>query len=181
MLDAEIAKVLEEYRLHFPEDAATVDDLQNLLSIRADVTCRKEFRGHVTCGAIVVDPHGKLLMIHHRTLDKWLFPGGHLEKGDATIRDGALREVSEETGVPISALLGFGNWLDQTPVQIDCHPIPENLSKSEPAHRHFDFRYVFRGSHADLSLQLDEVTDCTWVEARKAPQSVYERLVRFVL
>lgn len=47
-----------------------------LLEARADVTRRKEFRGHATAGAILVNGEGRALFIHHVALDKWLMPGG---------------------------------------------------------------------------------------------------------
>lgn len=47
-------------------------------------------------GGIVFNEHGELLLIHRR--GKWDLPKGKIEKGEA-IKDGAIREVEEETGV----------------------------------------------------------------------------------
>jgi 8-oxo-dGTP pyrophosphatase MutT (NUDIX family) len=47
-------------------------------------------------GGLVFNEHGELLLIHRR--GKWDLPKGKIEKGEA-IKDGAIREVEEETGV----------------------------------------------------------------------------------
>src|ERR1017187_8465662 len=58
--------------------------------------------GHITCTGLVLAPHGeRVLLVHHRRLDRWLLPGGHVEREDAQIGDAARREVIEETGVAL--------------------------------------------------------------------------------
>ncbi|UCG85860.1 MAG: NUDIX domain-containing protein [Gemmatimonadota bacterium] len=41
----------------------------------------------------------RLLLVYRRRLDRWLQPGGHVERGDANVIETACREVLEETGV----------------------------------------------------------------------------------
>lgn len=176
MDEAHITHVLSEYRKRFPEDEKAVAELEQLIRDRADITSRKEFRGHVTCGGIVLGCEGRVLMVHHRILNRWLFPGGHLEPEDMSLRDAASREVVEETGLSKTALGDFHDWLDELPIQIDVHAIPADPKKHEPAHRHFDFRFVFRGSSQALNLSVDEVKDWSWVTPERAPAPVYRRL-----
>jgi len=177
----QIVSVTAAYLARFPGDATALSPLTDLLDDGADVTSRKEFRGHVTCCGIVIDDAGRFLMIRHRILGSWLFPGGHLEGADVDLRAAAMREVSEETGLPGDALRGFGQWFDSAPVQIDCHPIPANPAKGEQAHRHMDFRYVFRGAAGALSPQFEEVTDCGWFDADRIPAEVHARLQQLAL
>ena len=94
--------------------------------------------GHITCTGAVLSPDGNsVLLVHHRRLDRWLLPGGHVEIEDATIGDVARREVVEETG---ATLTGASPVL----AGIDVHPIPPN--KREPLHLHHDLIFAFHAS-----------------------------------
>lgn len=173
-----IVEIAEAYLDRFPEDRRTIDQLRQLIEAGADVTSRKETRGHVTCGGIVVGVDGRILMVHHRILDRWLFPGGQVEPGDASLRESALREIQEETGLTPENIATFGDF-DMIPVHIDCHRIPANPTKGEPDHQHFDFRFIFRGNTAALRTQEEEVLGCEWVSADLAPAPVRDRLRYF--
>src|ERR1700730_5750156 len=74
-----------------------------LLECSPDPFSRDQFTpGHVTCTGLVLAPDDeRLLLVHHRRLDRWLLPGGHVEPDDAAIWHAARREVTEETGVPL--------------------------------------------------------------------------------
>ncbi len=152
---ATLAAYIDEY----PQDKADLGLPLALLDSGAELTSRKEFHGHATAGAVLVNEHGQALFIHHVALDKWLTPGGHLEAKDATLRAAALRELTEETGIPPEAVTLAG----EGPVHIDVHPIPENPAKGEPDHLHIDFRFVFRTTGGELvTLQEEEVSGYTW-------------------
>ncbi|HTA95322.1 MAG TPA: NUDIX domain-containing protein [Verrucomicrobiae bacterium] len=53
--------------------------------------------------AIFVVHDGKILLIHHRKLDKWLPIGGHIEL-DEDPEQAALREAKEESGLDVELL-----------------------------------------------------------------------------
>ncbi len=92
--------------------------------------------GHITCTGVVLSPsRNAVLLVHHKRLDRWLLPGGHVESQDATIAEVARREVIEETG----ALL---DGLKPGLVGVDVHPIPPN--KREPLHLHHDLVFAFQ-------------------------------------
>jgi 8-oxo-dGTP pyrophosphatase MutT (NUDIX family) len=154
-----IRDTLTAYLDQHPEDKDSLTALTGALEHSAEtITSRKEFRGHVTAGALLLRPDGRVLLVEHKALGKWLFPGGHLEDTDETLMDAALRELAEETGIdpelvtPDSAI----------PLHIDVHPIPANPSKDEPDHQHFDFRFLFRTTADVTGLQAEEVLDYSW-------------------
>ncbi|WP_329428935.1 NUDIX domain-containing protein [Streptosporangium sp. NBC_01495] len=156
-----IRTVIGDYLDAYPEEKRSLALALELLDDGADLTTRREFRGHATAGAILADPDGRILHIRHLALDRWLLPGGHLEASDATLLDAALRELAEETGIPAAAVIPAGN----RPIHIDIHPIPANAAKGEPEHRHIDFRFLLRTANAVGRLQTEEVTAAAWREA----------------
>lgn len=50
--------------------------------------------------AVFIAANGRVLLLYHRGLRKWLPPGGHIEPGE-TPDEAARREVREETGLEI--------------------------------------------------------------------------------
>jgi hypothetical protein len=69
--------------------------------------------------------------------------------GTPTSQKVALREASEESGFRQHRCSVLGGLFD-----IDIHPIPANPKKNEPAHEHFDLRYLLELDDA-LPLPLN--------------------------
>lgn len=155
---AHIRATLDEYLDTHPDEKPLFAPLTELLDAEADLTSRKEFRGHVTAGAVLADPDGRILHIRHLALNRWLLPGGHLEAEDDSLLGAAQRELAEETGIPAAVVVPAGHL----PIHIDAHPIPANPAKGEPEHQHFDFRFLFRTSADVVELQAEEVTAAAW-------------------
>ncbi|MFI6941953.1 NUDIX hydrolase [Streptomyces sp. NPDC050418] len=156
-----IRDTLDNYLNAHPDEKQRLVPLSELLDTEADLASRKEFRGHVTAGAILADPIGRILHIRHLALNRWLLPGGHVEPEDDSLLAAAQRELTEETGITASAVSPAGH----RPLHIDAHPIPANPAKDEPDHQHFDFRFLFRTSADVGELQAEEVTAASWREA----------------
>lgn len=151
----------DDYLARHPDEGTRLRRLVAELATGADLTSRSRFRGHVTCGAVLVDGRQRVLHIHHRTLRRWLLPGGHVEAADASLADAALREAHEETGIPVGSLRAFGG---AGTFDIAVHAIPANPGKGEPAHWHFDFRYAFRVvDEPTVRLQFTEVSAYRWL------------------
>jgi 8-oxo-dGTP pyrophosphatase MutT (NUDIX family) len=155
----QIRDTVSAYLVAYPEDAAAMAAVTAALDVGGDLTSRKEFGGHVTASAVLLDRDGRVLLVHHRALDRWLCPGGHLEPGDNSFSAAAGRELSEETGVSADTFEPVG----ATPLHIDVHSIPANDVKEEPDHRHFDFRMLFRMvGEGVLNAQQEEVLGVAW-------------------
>jgi 8-oxo-dGTP pyrophosphatase MutT (NUDIX family) len=104
--------------------------------------------GHITCTGLVVSPAAdRLLLVHHRRLDRWLLPGGHVEPEDAEIWDAARREVIEETGADLLP--------DTVPplVSLDVHGIP--AKGREPYHLHHDLIFLFHALSETVQVSAE--------------------------
>jgi hypothetical protein len=99
----------------------------------ADCFERSCVPGHFTGSAWLVDRTGqRVLLTHHRKLDRWLQLGGHAD-GDGDLAGVALREAEEESG--LTDLVVEPEIFD-----LDRHVIPAR--GNEPEHWHYDVRFV---------------------------------------
>lgn len=155
----DVAQTLAAYEARYGTPRGAADILYHALAAGDPVTSRADIPVHVTCGVVAVRPDGRILQIRHRTLDQWLFPGGHLEADDTSLPGAARRELAEETGIEVTSA---GTATD-VPIDIDVHRVPANHHKGEPEHFHADFRYHVNVPTSDVVLQLDEVTNWRWV------------------
>lgn len=147
-----------------------------------DLQDRRNFDGHVTSSFALLDPtFEKVLMIHHKAFDKWLFPGGHYE-GRVSPRKSALRELEEETGFPINLVSHFDE-LDYVAIDVDTHEIPARPEKNEDAHWHHDFLYLGKAISVllpELQAQVEEVHAAKWISLDEAVLLPDERVVRAI-
>ena len=146
--------LLQSYKTTHPDDPANRERFIKFVEAHPDCLERTLLVGHVTASAWVVDPsRSRVLLVHHRKLDRWLQPGGHVD-GSVDTEASARREVLEETGLSDLAPCG------PLPFDLDIHPIPGH--GQTPAHHHYDVRYAFRLT-ADQPLVLsDESHEVAW-------------------
>ncbi len=168
-----------EYLARNPREAERLEPFRIFLETNApkQVISRKHLAGHVTTSGFLVNDNGEsLLLIHHRKLDRFLQPGGHLED-DPTLLASALREIREEVGLQEEALTLCQP--DHLPCDIDPHRIPAR--GEQPEHWHFDFRYLFRvRPGAEIACQADEVAGADWFgwESEEVRQILPEHVIR---
>ncbi len=98
-----------------------------------------------TATTYIIDK-GRVLLINHRKLKKWLAPGGHLDPNEIP-PEGARREAKEETGLDIEFIPQENIWIERwnatsfhRPFLCLLEEIPEH--NGTPAHQHVDMIYV---------------------------------------
>jgi 8-oxo-dGTP pyrophosphatase MutT (NUDIX family) len=157
----ELEAVLSAYR---SADGAEEESLARLRALVRDAPdpFTRDVRDHVTASAVVARPDGAaFLLIHHRRLDRWLQPGGHVEPEDASVFAAARREAREETGVEDLAA-PFGDRV----LDVDVHPIPAR--RNRPAHVHFDVRHLLTTTATRFVVAADEVRRAEWFTFEQA-------------
>lgn len=103
---------------------------------------------HFTASALIINEEGKILLINHKKLGVWLYPGGHVkinEEPDTAI----IREVKEETGLSVEIISDKdGNLADpEADVSVLHHPyviLCEKILGDNEYHYHIDMVYLCR-------------------------------------
>jgi 8-oxo-dGTP pyrophosphatase MutT (NUDIX family) len=142
-----------------PHEAAMVAAIREFVATQPDCLWRSCVPGHLTGSAWVVSPdRRRVLLTHHRKLDKWLQLGGHAD-GDPDLAAVARREAHEESGLAGIRLLSPDIF------DVDRHWIPER--KGEPGHYHHDLRFLFEADPAETLVCSSESKDLAWVELER--------------
>ena len=154
--DAELRAQLAAYAQRQPAHAALADEFSTLLDDPENPFLRERLAGHFTGSAWLVSADGeRVLLTHHRKLDRWLQLGGHAD-GDRNLARVALKEAEEESGLS-GLVLEDGALFD-----IDKHWIPER--RDVPGHWHYDARYVVRAVGSEQFAISEESLALAWRE-----------------
>ena len=113
--------------------------------------------------AIFVVHDGKILLVHHRKLDKWLPLGGHIEL-DEEPEQAALREAKEESGLDVE-LLGERPPTTEPGTRALIAPRFLDIHRINATHEHIGLIYFARVTGGDLALAAAEHHDIRWVSA----------------
>jgi 8-oxo-dGTP pyrophosphatase MutT (NUDIX family) len=89
----------------------------------------------------------------HRKAGAWFQTGGHCEDADSTLAGAALREATEESGVP-------GLALDPQPVHLDVHPVP--FCDPRGIVHHLDVRFLAVAPADAVHAVSEESLDVAW-------------------
>lgn len=163
MNHAPLRALLDAYLGSFPKDKPNLQLLYEQLAAGERLNDRKNFHGHIIGDGIVLSPdRTKVLMVHHKFLDRWLQPGGHWDPGEPDMLAAARREVSEETGIRHMRYLPLIPNHQIVPLHIAVSHIPANPRRSEPAHIHYDFRYVFIANSESIIRSTTETNAVQW-------------------
>lgn len=150
--------VLQLLHKHLPFDDTERDFLHRTRRFVRDEPSfhrRTTREGHLTASAWIVSPgRERALLLYHGKLQRWLQPGGHIEQ-DRTLLAAALREAQEETGLNCRAV-------EETVFDIDIHPIPARAD--EPAHLHYDVRFLLEADALDHPAVSAESSAVCWFE-----------------
>lgn len=127
---------------------------------------------HFTASAMILCARtGRVLLVHHNTMNLWVFPGGHIDPDEAP-HETAVREAREETGLTINIP---GTLPSEDPACLNMTVLPKPImvaefdapgkpAKGEPPHRHIDFLYMaYANSDQPLKPELAEVHGAQWV------------------
>lgn len=110
--------------------------------------------------AIFVVEKGRILLIHHRNLDKWLPLGGHIEL-DEDPEAAALREAHEESGLEVE-LIGERPPTTSPGTRALIAPRFLDIHRITGTHEHIGLIYWARPRNGSLKLSATEHHDIRW-------------------
>ena len=155
-------------------EAGMLADIIRFTEKHSDCFERSQLLGHITGSAWIIDQdYSHTLLTHHRKLDRWLQLGGHSD-GDPNTLAVALREGREESGLETL------HPVNDTIFDVDVHLIPAR--KDEPAHYHYDVRFLLQADRNTPLVVSDESHELAWVSldeaARLAPDESIQRMIQ---
>jgi 8-oxo-dGTP pyrophosphatase MutT (NUDIX family) len=131
------------------------------LRAQPDGCAKACFPDHLTAGALVLSPEGDRVLLNlHRKARRWFAFGGHLEPGDASLADAALREGTEESGLS-------GLTIDPEPVHLSLHEV--TFCDPRGTVRHLDVRFLARLGASSTPVVSDESLDLRWFPVDDVP------------
>ncbi len=151
-----LLSLIAQYQERYREETERIE--QFIAFVKENDNCfdRDLKIGHVTGSAWVVNQDKtKVLLTHHKKLNKWLQLGGHAD-GNPDILSVALRETFEESG------LEHVSPLTKEIFDLDIHPIPK--IEKEEAHHHFDVRFALQTTGSEQFEVSDESHALAWLQ-----------------
>jgi 8-oxo-dGTP pyrophosphatase MutT (NUDIX family) len=161
MLHADALAVLEDWSAPDVGQKARQHEYVEHLRARSDGWAKACFPDHLTAGALVLSPDGgRVLLNLHRKARRWFAFGGHIEPGDTTLAGAALREGTEESGLPDLVV-------DPQPVHLSLHAV--DFCDPRGTVRHLDVRFLARLGAAADPVVSDESLDLRWFPVDDVP------------
>lgn len=128
---------------------------------RPDACLRSCEPGHITASALVLDhTASRTLLTLHPRLGRWVQLGGHCEDGDPDIAAAALREATEESGIP-------GLTIEAMPTAMHVHALTCSLGVPT---RHLDMQFVVHAPQGAAITRSDESLDLRWWSLDALPE-----------
>lgn len=160
-------KILDDYLLLFPEEKERQARLLGYLEKSNDkeIIDWNNFIGHIVAGGFIyAKEEHKFLVLYHKDLKMFLYPGGHVNDNEKNPLQAAKREIMEETGLSNLEQLKLSEN-EQIPLDIDTHLIGYNERLNLPAHYHFDFRYLFIVDKISrIKIEQNELSNYKWID-----------------
>ena len=175
----------DEIKKYIPFDEQEERDKEQFLKFIDtfdDVLTRDNVFGHFSASAFVVNKERtKMLVVYHKILDGWIYPGGHAD-GENDLLAVAVREVEEETSLNAKVI-------DQNIFAIQTLPVKGHVKRGKyvSTHIHFDVVYLLEADDKiPLVYREEESKGVKWIPFNEATDEtmcdfiwpIHEKLIR---
>ena len=118
---------------------------------------------HYCCYFLPYKPDTKkVFLIHHKKSGLWIFPGGHIDKGEDLIQT-LNREIEEELGIKDKVKNKIKPFL------LTITPINNPV---QPCKEHLDFWYRFSTDGSEFNVDPREFHDAKWLSTDEARELI---------
>ena len=171
-LHADAVAVLSRWAATSDEADLARERALDLLRDGPAALTRAHRAGHVTASALIVGADRRLLLCLHGRMNSWMQVGGHCEPGDRSLAAAALREATEESGIPELRL-------DPDPIDVHIHPVrcrPRDGEAAGPTHHH-DVRFLAVAPADAVERVSAESQALGWFRAEELPAPLADGVV----
>ncbi|WP_436971514.1 NUDIX hydrolase [Micromonospora vinacea] len=168
-LHADATALLESWQTTSPDAAGARDRTLALLTAGPVAMSRQHRPGHITASTLVLDSTGsRVLLCLHAKFGRWVQLGGHCEPTDQTLVAAALREATEESGIP-------GLRIDPVPIDVDVHQV-----QCQGGSAHYDVRFAVLAPPSAVEQVSDEAEQLGWFPPDQLPEPLAGGTVQLV-
>ena len=152
-------KQIQTYRAQFPEETAITNAFEHFLNEKKKPL---QTNDKISGSAWIFNPsNGKVLLTHHKKLNKWVQLGGHYEANDSqNIMNTALREAKEESG--IEEIYAYSENIFNINIYLS--------EKNKSPYYLYDFCFLFHTQQENIT-QSHESKDLQWLSTGKISTS----------
>ena len=152
----DVLNMLARHRSRFMEEASYVR--RSYEYIQQNPACFERSQPmHITGSCWVVNPaRDSALLMHHKKLGQWFQPGGHAD-GETDVKQVALRETIEETGLSADKV----KLLSDQVFDVDIHSVKADARA--PYHEHIDIRFLVEIDDSLVIPGNNESHEIIWV------------------
>jgi 8-oxo-dGTP pyrophosphatase MutT (NUDIX family) len=155
------------YKKKHPQESKITDKFIDFVFSNPNCFSRRLEAGHLTTSCFLVGKEqSSCLLLHHKKLNKWLQPGGHLD--GQSPQEAILKEIKEETG------LQEVDFLQNEIFDLDIHFIAPY--KDTKKHYHYDIRFLIGAKTENIKKNHESKAIC-WVQFDKLSKYTTERSI----
>lgn len=126
------------------------------------------------CADAIVVNGDKTLLVKHKSLGIWIFPGGHVKRGEMP-DSAAIREAKEETGLNVRLI---NCTKEKFRGKFKSRPLPmlvgESITKyPDRTHMHYSLKFLAKpiGRSSRARMDPKESTDIRWFTEKEIRSS----------
>jgi len=135
----------------------------------SNILLRDNEIAHIASSGFIVNQNiSKALMVYHNILDTWAWTGGHAD-GDENLLEVAIKEATEETGIPVRPLS------DQI-ASIDILIVPGHFKRGKyvNSHLHLDVAYILIADENETPIvKPDENSAVKWLPVEDINEALF--------